>query len=482
METFTQITENISSIIWGWPLIILLLGTHIFLTIRLKFPQRYIWTAIKLSLAKEPGSNGDISAFGSLTTALAATIGTGNILGVSTAIVLGGPGAVFWCWLTGLLGIATKYSEALLAVKYRVRTKNGQMLGGPMYALERGLQMKWLAVLFCIFTAIAAFGIGNMVQANAVSHLLDESYGIAPFLTGIILCIIVALVLFLGVKGIAKVCIFLVPIMSFFYILGCISILFINNNCIIPAIKLILTSAFDVNSIGGGLVGGGVIATIRYGVSRGLFSNESGMGSAPIVAAAAKSRNPVRQALVSSSGTFWDTVIICALSGIVVTSCIIANPSINMKDGSTLISGAFSTLPYIGPLALSISLLTFAISTLLGWSYYGEKAIEYLGGKKWITTYHLFWIAAIFIGTCLKLTTVWNIADSMNGLMAIPNLISLLLLSNVLVKETRKYLWKGNIGKWQTVDLNISEIEREHSLHKIIRKKMRTKKVRKNIN
>lgn len=471
LEIFEAITGKISGWLWGLPLIVLLVGTHIFLTIRLHFPQRYIFKAIRLSFSKEKGSSGDVSAYGALFTALAATIGTGNILGVSTAIALGGPGAVFWCWITGVFGIATKYSEALLAVRFRVKTENGEMIGGPMYALERGLHMKWLAILFCIFTAFAAFGIGNMVQANAASQLLQTNYNIPTYATGIIMCVCTALVILYGVKGIAKTCTLLVPVMAIFYVLSCIIILCINASLVGDALSLIIESAFRPEAAGGGFVGGALSATIRYGISRGLFSNESGMGSAPIVAAAAKTRNPVRQALVSSTGTFWDTVVICALTGLVVVSSMLAHPEVDTTQSTALISTAFNSIPYVGTIILTIGLITFAFSTILGWSYYSEKAIEYLGGKKVIRYYQIVWVIGIFVGAILELKAVWNIADSMNALMAIPNLISLLLLSNILAKETRKYLWNGNIDKWDRYELHISSMEREKKLRKSRSKK-----------
>ena len=455
-----------SKALWGLPLIVLLVGTHVFLTIRLRFPQRYIFTAIRLSLSKEKGSNGDVSAYGALFTALAATIGTGNILGVSTAIALGGPGAVFWCWITGVFGIATKYSEALLAVKFRVKTENGEMIGGPMYALERGLQMKWLAVLFCIFTAIAAFGIGNMVQANAAAELLATNYEVPNGVTGAVMCVCTAMVIFYGVKGIAKACTMLVPVMALFYVISCLVILCINHDYVGGALSLIIETAFRPEAAGAGFVGGTLSATIRYGISRGLFSNESGMGSAPIVAAAAKTRNPVRQALVSSTGTFWDTVVICALTGMVVVSSMLAHPEVDVKQSTALISTAFNSIPHVGSAILTIGLITFAFSTILGWSYYSEKAIEYLGGKKVIFYYHIVWIIGIFAGAVMELKAVWNIADSMNALMAIPNLIALLLLSNVLVKETRRYLWKDRLYAWDKHELQMAQIEREKRMRK----------------
>ena len=445
MEILSNFFQTMGQFLWGWPMVILLLGTHLFLTIRLRFPQRKIFTAIKLSFKRDKGSEGDVSQFGALATALAATIGTGNIVGVATAISLGGPGAVLWCWLTGLFGIATKYSEGLLAIKYRVRTPSGRMLGGPMFALERGLHCKWLAVLFAIFTAVASFGIGNTVQANAIATIMSQTYHISPWVVGILVCALAAAVILGGVKSIARVCSLLVPFMAVLYILGCIYVLVVNSHYLWPALQLICRSAFTNEAAGGGFVGSTVMMAARYGIARGLFSNESGLGSAPIVAAAAQTRNPVRQALVSSSGTFWDTVVICALTGLVVVSSILAYPDITYSDGGTLTHAAFSKIPLIGAPLLSFGLLTFAFSTILGWSYYGERAMEYLKGQRWTYAYRVVYIAAIFVGSVANLNLVWNIADCMNALMAIPNLISLLLLSPVIVSETRKYLWQGRL-------------------------------------
>lgn len=448
MEQLNNYFSDISTFLWGWPMMILLLGTHLFLTIRLKFPQRKIFTAIKLSVTRDPGATGDVSQFGSLATALAATIGTGNIIGVATAVSLGGPGAVLWCWLTGVFGIATKYSEGLLAIKYRVKTNDGRMLGGPMYALERGLGWKWLAILFAAFTALASFGIGSTVQANAMSVMTFESYGVPQWLTGLVVCGLLSAVVFGGVKSIARVCGFLVPFMALFYVIGCIVILFINASFVLPAIKLIFQSAFSPEAAGGGFVGSGVMLAARYGIARGLFSNESGLGSAPIVAAAAQTRNPVRQALVSSSGTFWDTVVICAMTGLVIVSSILAYPDIDYTHGATLTKMAFSKIPYLGTPMLAFGVLTFAFSTAVGWCYYGEKAVEYLSGKKLMLTYRIVYILSVFFGSIINLTLVWNIADCMNALMAIPNLLSLLFLSGVLVSETKKYLWGGKLDEY----------------------------------
>ena len=447
MEQLNEILTEVSGLLWGWPMIILLLGTHVYLTIILRFPQRKILTAIRLSVKRDPGATGDVSQFGSLATALAATIGTGNIIGVATAIALGGPGAVLWCWLTGVFGISTKYAEGLLAIKYRVKTEKGRMLGGPMYALERGLGWKWLAVLFALFTALAAFGIGNTVQANAIATVAHETYNINPALTGGVVCLLTGAVVLGGVKSIARVCGLLVPFMALFYVLGCIYILCVNAPFLWPALKLIVQSAFSPQAAGGGFVGTTVMMAARFGIARGLFSNESGMGSAPIVAAAAQTRNPVRQALVSSSGTFWDTVVICALTGLVIVSSVLAYPDIDFQNGATLTKAAFSKIPVVGTPLLTFGLLTFAFSTILGWCYYGERAVEYLRGRRWVVVYRVLYIAAVFVGSVIELSLVWNLADCMNALMAIPNLISLIALSGVLVHETRKYLWRGRLDR-----------------------------------
>ena len=452
MENFTAIVNQVSSFLWGWPMIALLLGTHLYLTIILKFPQRKIFTAIKLSVTKDKNGSGDVSQFGALATALAATIGTGNIVGVATAVSLGGPGAVFWCWITGVLGIATKYSEGLLAIKYRVKTADGTMLGGPMYALERGLKMKWLAIVFCIFTAIAAFGIGNTVQANSIALIVSETYSVPTYLTGILLSIATALVILFGVKGIAKVCGALVPFMAFFYIMGCLFILYINAPFLKETFALIIDSAFNAKAAGAGFLGTTVMMAARYGIARGLFSNESGLGSAPIVAAAAQTRNPVRQALVSSTGTFWDTVVVCALTGLVLVSSILAYPDIDHTQGAALTKAAFSKVPF-GSIILTIGIITFAFSTILGWSYYGERAVEYLGGKRYVFSYRIAWIIAVFLGSVVNLGLIWSIADSMNALMAIPNLVALLLLSRVLIKESNNYLRPGHLNDVDTDEI-----------------------------
>ena len=434
-------------------MIILLLGTHIFLTFRLKFPQRKIFTAIRLSVKRDKDATGDVSQFGALATSLAATIGTGNIIGVATAVSLGGPGAVLWCWLTGVFGIATKYGEGLLAIKYRVKTKDGRMLGGPMYALQNGLGMKWLGVLFCVFAAVASFGIGNTVQANAISENLSlvmqnwMDTDTTKTMTGFVLATLVGFVIIGGVKSIARWCMGLVPMMALLYVLGCIYILCVNHEYLLDALKLIFNEAFSVKAVGGGTAGTVLMVAARYGIARGLFSNESGMGSAPIVAAAARTKNPVRQALVSSTGTFWDTVVICAVTGLVIVSSTIANPGISQEDGGMLTKEAFGMIPYIGTPILTFGIITFAFSTILGWSYYGERAMEYLAGRRSIVFYRILYILLVFTGSTMSLALVWNLADIMNALMAVPNLISLLLLSGVIAKDTQHYLWDKNLDE-----------------------------------
>lgn len=443
----------LSNCLWGWPMVILLFGTHIYLTVLLKFPQRKIGTAIRLSVSKDTGSKGEISPFGALSTALASTIGTGNIIGVATAVALGGPGAVLWCWLTGVLGMSTKYAEGLLSVKYREHKADGTVVGGPMYVLDKGLKMKWLGVLFALFTAVAAFGIGNTVQSNSIATLLHESYGISVYLTGAAVALLVGLVLLGGIKSIARLCSFFVPFMAAFYVLGCLLVLWFNRQYLGETFGVIWNAAFSAQAAGAGFVGSTVMMAARYGIARGLFSNESGMGSAPIYAAAAKTKNPVRQALVSSTGTFWDTVVICALTGLVIVSSILVFPDIDHSNGASLTMAAFSKIP-MGKFILNMGLLTFTLSTLIGWSYCGEKAIEYLFGPRSILFYRITWVFAAFGGACVNLYLLWNIADTMNALMAIPNLISILLLTKVLVKETNKYLWNNRLDEFEAEEPN----------------------------
>ena len=444
METISAIINDIDKFVWDWWMIILLLGTHVFLTIRTGFIQRKtISKGIKLSVVKDPDAEGEVSQFGALSTALASTIGTGNIIGVGTAVAMGGPGAVLWCWLTGVFGIATKYGESLIAVKYRVKTEDGRMQGGAMYALERGLNMKWLGVIFAVFAGFASFGIGCATQVNAIATVCNENLHIPKWIVGLVIAVLTAIVIFGGIKSIARVCERLVPFMAVFYVIGCIIILCINYDFIIPAIATIFRLAFTPGAAAGGLVGGGIKLAIQYGVARGLFSNESGMGSAPIAAAAAQTRNPVRQALVSSTGTFWDTVVVCLMTGLVLVTTIMKNPTINANEidnGGVLTSMAFSQIPYLGPVILVVGIISFAYSTILGWAYYGERSVEYFAGRKGLIPYRALYILVAAVAPVLALDLVWTVADILNALMAIPNLVAVLLLSPIIASETKKYI------------------------------------------
>ncbi|MCR4431887.1 MAG: sodium:alanine symporter family protein [Tepidanaerobacteraceae bacterium] len=442
MEALKNFLNAVDGMVWGPPMLALLVGTHIYLTFRLRIIQRYIFPAIRLSLTRTSEGEGDVSHFGALTTALAATVGTGNIVGVATAVGLGGPGAVFWLWITGVFGIATKYSEALLSVKYRVKNSIGQMAGGPMYVLERGLGMKWLGVIFALFTAIAGFGIGVSTQANSIAGMVKATFNIPPWVTGVVIAFLTGIVIIGGIKSIARVCEALVPFMAIIYILGCLIILGMNITALPGAIVTILKSAFTGQAVVGGFAGATMMAAIRYGVARGLFSNESGLGSAPIAAAAAQTPNAARQALVQMTGTFWDTVVICLMTGLVLVATGAWQTGLK---GAELTKMAFDQIPIIGPITLTIGLLTFVYSTILGWSYYCEKAVEYLFGTGAVKPYRWLWVIAAFVGAVTTLDIVWAFSDIMNGLMAIPNLVSLLALSGVLVAETRKYVWEGNV-------------------------------------
>ena len=428
-DAISAVMNSFNDFLWGWFMIILLLGTHIFLTIRTKFVQRKTFKAIKLSVTKDPDSDGDISPFQALATALASTIGTGNIIGVGTAIALGGPGAVLWCWLTGVFGIATKYSESLIGVKYRVKTSDGRMLGGAMYALERGFKFKTLgkilAVLFALFALLASFGIGSGVQVNAISNIMNNTFdlgtvnlfgqdaSVISIIVGVLVAAITAVVIFGGIKSISRVCELLVPFMAVFYVLGCLIILGMNFDVLGKTFEMIFQDAFSLKSVAGGFLGSSLMLAARYGIARGLFSNESGMGSAPIAAAAAQTRNPVRQALVSSTGTFWDTVVVCLMTGLVLVTSIMKNPSIdmgNITDGGVLTTLAFQQIPGFGSCDPGGRYHSFAYSTVLGWAYYGERCVEYFSGKKGLIPYRVLYIAVAAIAPVISLNLVWTVS------------------------------------------------------------------------
>lgn len=470
-DAISAVMNSFNDFLWGWFMIILLLGTHIFLTIRTKFVQRKTFKAIKLSVTKDPDSDGDISPFQALATALASTIGTGNIIGVGTAIALGGPGAVLWCWLTGVFGIATKYSESLIGVKYRVKTSDGRMLGGAMYALERGFKFKTLgkilAVLFALFALLASFGIGSGVQVNAISNIMNNTFdlgtvnlfgqdaSVISIIVGVLVAAITAVVIFGGIKSISRVCELLVPFMAVFYVLGCLIILGMNFDVLGKTFEMIFQDAFSLKSVAGGFLGSSLMLAARYGIARGLFSNESGMGSAPIVASAAQTRNPVRQAMISSTGTFWDTVVVCLMTGLVFVSSIIKNPAIDVSDGGDLTYKAFQQIPVIGTPILVIGIAAFAYSTILGWSYYGERCVEYLFGRGGMIPYKLIFVFILLIGPVIKLDLVWTMADIFNALMSIPNLIAVVVLSPVVVKETNYYLYGNRLDEYDKTKLPV---------------------------
>lgn len=470
-DAISAVMNSFNDFLWGWFMIILLLGTHIFLTIRTKFVQRKTFKAIKLSVTKDPDSDGDISPFQALATALASTIGTGNIIGVGTAIALGGPGAVLWCWLTGVFGIATKYSESLIGVKYRVKTSDGRMLGGAMYALERGFKFKTLgkilAVLFALFALLASFGIGSGVQVNAISNIMNNTFdlgtvnlfgqdaSVISIIVGVLVAAITAVVIFGGIKSISRVCELLVPFMAVFYVLGCLIILGMNFDVLGKTFEMIFQDAFSLKSVAGGFLGSSLMLAARYGIARGLFSNESGMGSAPIVASAAQTRNPVRQAMISSTGTFWDTVVVCLMTGLVLVSSIIKNPAIDVSDGGDLTYKAFQQIPVIGTPILVIGIAAFAYSTILGWSYYGERCVEYLFGRCGMIPYKLIFVFILLIGPVIKLDLVWTMADIFNALMSIPNLIAVVVLSPVVVKETNYYLYGNRLDEYDKTKLTV---------------------------
>ena len=470
-NAISAVMNGFNDFLWGWFMIILLLGTHIFLTIRTKFVQRKTFKAIKLSVTKDPDSDGDISPFQALATALASTIGTGNIIGVGTAIALGGPGAVLWCWLTGVFGIATKYSESFIGVKYRVKTSDGRMLGGAMYALERGFKFKTLgkilAVLFALFVFLASFGIGSGVQVNAISNIMNNTFdlgtvnlfgqdaSVISIIVGVLVAAITAVVIFGGIKSISRVCELLVPFMAVFYVLGCLIILGMNFDVLGKTFEMIFQDAFSLKSVAGGFLGSSLMLAARYGIARGLFSNESGMGSAPIVASAARTRNPVRQAMISSTGTFWDTVVVCLMTGLVLVSSIIKNPAIDVSDGGDLTYKAFQQIPVIGTPILVIGIAAFAYSTILGWSYYGERCVEYLFGRCGMIPYKLIFVFILLIGPVIKLDLVWTMADIFNALMSIPNLIAVVVLSPVVVKETNYYLYGNRLDEYDKTKLPV---------------------------
>ena len=447
MESLKTLFDTLGGWVWGPYMLVLLVGTGVYLTVRLMGIQFTLLPfALKQAFSPQKKTEGetqegDISHFGALMTALSATIGTGNIAGVATAVVVGGPGAVFWMWITAIFGMATKYGEGVLAVKYRIQNSKGEMSGGPMYYIERGMKQKWLAILFAGFATIASFGIGSSVQSNSVAQSIHASFGIEGWITGVILTVFTAVVILGGIKSISKVSSVIVPFMAVFYVLGGLIIILLNLDALMPALELIFSDAFTGNAVAGGALG----TVIRYGVARGVFSNEAGMGSAPIAAAAAKTDHPVRQALVSMTGTFLDTIVVCSITGIVL---VMGNMYMDGETGAALTTHTFNKLlPGPGGWIVTFGLIFFAYSTILGWCYYGEKCATYLFGDKCITIYRVIYVATVMLGTVASLDLVWAAADTFNGLMAIPNLIALLALSGVIIKETKDFKEKRKRGE-----------------------------------
>ncbi len=441
MEFFTSFLNTVNSYVWGVPTLVLLVGTGLWLTVTLKGLQfTQLFHSLYLAFIKrreETDEEGDISHFQALMTALSATVGTGNIAGVATAIAAGGPGAMFWMWVTGFVGMATKYAEAVLAVQYREKDKNGNMCGGPMYYIKNGLGWKWMGTLFAIFASVAAFGIGNMVQSNSVAEAVKATFNVPTWATGIVIMAFTAMVILGGIKSIGKVTSVLVPVMIVFYVVGSVVILVMFADKLPEAFALIFRQAFTPTAATGGFLGSTVMLAARMGIARGVFSNESGLGSAPIAAAAAITKHPVTQALVSMTQTFIDTIIVCSMTGLVL---IVTGAWSSGKTGAELTTMAFQSAIPGGALIVTIGIILFAYSTILGWCYYGEKSMEYLFGEKAVFPYRLVFVLFVIIGATMKLDMAWTLADIFNGLMALPNLIALLLLTPVITKITREYL------------------------------------------
>ncbi len=440
METLYSVLNTLSGLIWGPFTLVLLLGVGIYLSLGLKLmPWRQLSNAFKhLITGRSSQGDGDIPPFQALMTAMSATVGTGNIAGVATAIFIGGPGAIFWMWITALFGMATKYAEAVLAVKYRETDDDGRFVGGPMYYIKNGLGKKWhwLGFLFALFGTIAAFGIGNMVQSNSVADALHSNFAVDTNLTGIVIAGLAALVILGGIKRIGTVASKLVPIMAIFYIAGSLIIILANITEVPAALAIIVDSAFNGHAAVGGFTGATIMMAIQFGIARGIFSNEAGLGSAPIAHAAAQTNNPVRQGMVGMLGTFIDTIIICTMTALVI---IISGAWTSGETGASLSSLAYASSIPLGEYVITFGLVIFAFTTILGWSYYGERCAEFIFGTKIILPYRLLWIAAVFIGASQKVNLIWILADVMNGFMAIPNLIALALLSPIVFKITKEY-------------------------------------------
>ncbi len=440
MQTLLDIIYQINAFLWNYPMLVLLLGTHIYFTIKLRFIQKLLPEGIRLSFSKQENNENGISPYAALSTALAATIGTGNIIGISTAIAIGGPGAVFWCWITGVFGIATCYAESFLSAKYRIKNEEGRHIGGPMYVLKNVLHMKYTATAFALFTVLASFGIGSSVQTNSICTAITNHLAISPHIIGIGIAVLAGFVVLGGVKQISKFCTYLVPFMSIFYLAGCSYLLLLNRQFVPEAILIIVKSAFSSHAFIGGAAGGSIILGIRTGISKGLFTNEAGLGSIPMTSAASNCTSPIKQGLISMTGPFWDTVVICAVTGIVIVSSMLSSPLdyVNIP-ADRLCFAAFSKLPFLGEEILSISLILFAFATIIGWCYYGECSMRFLTGNRGIQIYQTIYIVFIYLGAVMSLQLVWGLSDLLNSLMAIPNLMSLWLLRQKVLCHSPKF-------------------------------------------
>ena len=422
--------EHLNQLLWGFPVLALLAGAHLYYTIHLKFPQRHTLHAIRLSVTPETKKDaGNLSGFAALATTLAATLGTGNIIGVSSAIAIGGPGALFWCWITGILGMATCYAECYLSVLFRVRRSDGSHVGGPMYVLEKGLSCRPLGLVYAACLLIAAFGVGCTTQSAAITEAVNTIRPVSPHIIGILAAVTAGLVILGGIRSIGAFCTRMVPAMGFFYIGCCLCLLVLNRDYFLPACSLILEAAFHPRAAAGGFVGSTMLGAARFGVARGLFTNEAGIGTTAIAAAASETRDPRRQGLVSMTAVFWDTVVMCAVTGLVIITNILKNPaSIQGFSSASLTSAAFAFLPIGGEALLAVSLVAFALTTLIGWCYYGERASAYLFGEGSLASYHVCYIVMIYIGAVLPMDLVWSLTDLINALMVFPGCIALFAL------------------------------------------------------
>lgn len=434
MQSVLSFIKSTNQFLWSGPLLFLLMGTHLYFTMKLHFPQKNILKAIRLSVTPAKTKTGNnLSVFATLSTTLAATLGTGNIIGVSTAVALGGPGAVFWCWITGILGMATAYAECFLSVRFRSRRKDGTYQGGPMYIWENGLHNVTIGKFYGLLTLIAAFGVGCTTQSNSITQTTSLSFGLNPRIAGFLAALLAGLVIVGGIRSIGNVCMKIVPFLGILYTASCLLLLFINRQSFLPALRLILTHALSPRAAIGGAAGSSLIVTARYGIARGLFTNEAGIGTAAIAAAASSADNPVHQAYVSMTAVFWDTVVMCLLSGLVIVTNMLLHPdSVLRVNEAGLTDAAFSYLPLFGNVFLSLCLVAFAITTLIGWSYLGEQAYRYLTGNRGVFAYKAAYIVMIYIGAVLPLNLVWECTDLINAFMIIPNVAALFLLQKYL--------------------------------------------------